>query len=162
VQDEAQRTCSGSKFGSIALTPGEAAQVVIQAQTTFKYPASGQLMGDWKKGEALAQNGVGMRLVFGGGDDPAKPNGGNCYACHQIDPKEINHGTLGPSLAGFGTQRGNTPETQKYVYEKVYNSWAYFPCSSMPRFGHNGFLKPEQIVDVVAYLLDPASPVNRP
>jgi len=31
----------------------------------------------------------------------------------------------------------------------------------MPRFGHVGALKPEQIVDLVALLLDPASPVNK-
>jgi sulfur-oxidizing protein SoxX len=31
----------------------------------------------------------------------------------------------------------------------------------MPRFGHNGVLTEEQITDLVALLLDPASPVNR-
>jgi sulfur-oxidizing protein SoxX len=31
----------------------------------------------------------------------------------------------------------------------------------MPRFGHNKVLTPEQIKDYVAYLLDPASPVNK-
>jgi sulfur-oxidizing protein SoxX len=31
----------------------------------------------------------------------------------------------------------------------------------MPRLGHNGFLTPEQIAHVVAYLVDPQSPVNR-
>jgi sulfur-oxidizing protein SoxX len=37
----------------------------------------------------------------------------------------------------------------------------YFPCSNMPRMGHNGYLTPEQITHVVAYLVDPQSPVNR-
>jgi sulfur-oxidizing protein SoxX len=32
----------------------------------------------------------------------------------------------------------------------------------MPRFGHNGVLSEEQIKDVVAYLFDPESPVNKP
>jgi sulfur-oxidizing protein SoxX len=31
----------------------------------------------------------------------------------------------------------------------------------MPRLGANGFLTPEQIAHVVAYLVDPQSPVNR-
>ena len=31
----------------------------------------------------------------------------------------------------------------------------------MPRFGANGVLTREQIGDVMAYLLDPQSPVNR-
>ena len=49
----------------------------------------------------------------------------------------------------------------KHAYEKIYNSWVYFPCSNMPRFGHNGYLTPEQITHVVAYLVDPQSPVNK-
>jgi len=35
------------------------------------------------------------------------------------------------------------------------------PCSQMPRFGHAKFLSEEQIKDVVAYLYDPESPVNK-
>jgi sulfur-oxidizing protein SoxX len=31
----------------------------------------------------------------------------------------------------------------------------------MPRFGHNGILSEQQIRDVVALLMDPASPVNQ-
>ena len=30
----------------------------------------------------------------------------------------------------------------------------------MPRFGHNGVLNEQQIKDAVAFLFDPASPVN--
>jgi sulfur-oxidizing protein SoxX len=43
----------------------------------------------------------------------------------------------------------------------VYNAHAYFPCTNMPRFGANGFLNKDQITDVMAYLLDPESPVNQ-
>jgi sulfur-oxidizing protein SoxX len=70
-------------------------------------------------------------------------------------------GNLGPSLTGYGQQRGNSEPVVKYTYEKIYNAWMYFPCSNMPRLGHNGFLTPEQIAHVVAYLVDPQSPVNR-
>jgi sulfur-oxidizing protein SoxX len=31
----------------------------------------------------------------------------------------------------------------------------------MPRFGHKGILTEQQIRDVVALLMDPASPVNK-
>jgi sulfur-oxidizing protein SoxX len=49
----------------------------------------------------------------------------------------------------------------KYTYEKLYNAQAFVACSSMPRLGHNGILKPEQIAHVTAYLLSPESPVNK-
>jgi sulfur-oxidizing protein SoxX len=31
----------------------------------------------------------------------------------------------------------------------------------MPRFGHKGILTEQQVKDVVALLMDPASPVNK-
>ena len=49
---------------------------------------------------------------------------------------------------------------QRYTYEVIYNSWAYFPCTVMYRFGAQGLLTPEEIADVVAYLLDPESDFN--
>jgi sulfur-oxidizing protein SoxX len=94
-------------------------------------------------------------------DKADKVRGGNCYACHAADPKEVAAGNLGPSLTNFGKNRGNTEETIKYAYEKIYNAQAYVACSNMPRLGHNGVLTPEQIADIVAYLVDPASPVNQ-
>jgi sulfur-oxidizing protein SoxX len=122
-----------------------------------KYPADGKLMGDWKKGESLAQSGRGFTWT----DQPGLPVGGNCYNCHQISPKEQAYGTVGPSLLNYGKLRGNSPEMQKYTYNKIYNAKAYNACSDMPRFGHVEALKPEQIKDLVALLLDPESPVNK-
>jgi sulfur-oxidizing protein SoxX len=49
----------------------------------------------------------------------------------------------------------------RYTYDKIYNAWGSFPCSNMPRLGARGYLTPEQITHVVAYLTDPQSPVNR-
>jgi L-cysteine S-thiosulfotransferase len=57
--------------------------------------------------------------------------------------------------------RGNTPEMQKYTFAKIYNAEGFNACSSMPRFGHQGILTEQQIKDVVALLMDPASPVNK-
>lgn len=122
-----------------------------------KYPADGKLMGDWKSGEQLAQSGRGFTWT----DDPGLPVGGNCYNCHQIAPKELSYGTVGPSLFHFGKLRGNSPDIQKYAYSKIYNAKAYNLCSEMPRFGHVGALNEKQIKDLVALLLDPESPVNK-
>ena len=87
--------------------------------------------------------------------------GGSCYNCHQLAPQESSYGTLGPSLRGFGKLRGNTPEIQKYAYGRIYNAKAYKLCSQMPRLGHSGTLSEQQIKDLVAYLVDPESPVNK-
>ena len=122
-----------------------------------KYPADGKLMGDWKEGEKLAQSGRGFTWT----DDPGLPVGGNCYNCHQISPKETSFGTIGPSLYQFGKLRGNSAEIQKYAYSKIFNAKAYNACSEMPRFGHAGALGEQQIMHLVALLLDPESPVNK-
>jgi sulfur-oxidizing protein SoxX len=157
-QDEDQKLCS--RRPDEKLSSDEARHIVESARASMKYPVSGALTGDWKAGEKLVANGVGMR-VRDGRVEKAKENGGLCINCHALDPKEVNVGNLGPSLAGYGAQRGNTDATVRYTYEKIYNAWVYFPCSNMPRMGHNGYLTPEQITHVVAYLVDPQSPVNR-
>jgi sulfur-oxidizing protein SoxX len=122
-----------------------------------KYPADGKLLGDWKEGEKIAQSGRG----FTWSDNPGLPVGGNCYNCHQIAPRETSFGTVGPTLFNFGKLRGNTADMQKYAYSKIYNAKAHNLCSEMPRFGHIGALKEQQIKDLVALLLDPESPVNK-
>jgi len=64
-------------------------------------------------------------------------------------------------LYQFGKARGYSEGVQRYAYGKIYNAKAYNLCSEMPRFGHTGSLTDAQIRDLVAYLLDPASPVNQ-
>lgn len=153
-QDETQRVCS--EFSGKA-PPKEVAERIEKLNlATIKYPADGKLLGDWKNGEKIAQEGRGKQFS----DDPAGPVGANCYACHQLAPQELSYGTIGPSLYQFGKLRGYGIETQRYTYGKVYNPDAYAACSSMPRFGHNGILSEQQIKDVTALLMDPASPVN--
>jgi sulfur-oxidizing protein SoxX len=155
-QDETQALCS--KYPQEV--PKEiAARIERSEQATVRYPADGKLMGDWREGEKVAQDGWGLRFTDTG--QPNRKNGGNCYACHQLEPKELSYGTLGPSLYQFGKVRGYTDEMRKYAYGKVYNAEAYSACSSMPRFGHKGILTEQQIKDVVALLMDPNSPVNK-
>jgi sulfur-oxidizing protein SoxX len=155
-QDEAQALCS--RPDPRASLSAEAARRIQETNlAAVKYPADGKYMGDWRQGERIAQSGVGKQF----NDDPSRPAGGNCYACHQLAPHELSFGTIGPSLYQYGKQRGASVDVQRYVYGRVYNPQGFAPCSSMPRFGHNGILTEEQITHVVALLLDPASPVNR-
>ena len=157
AQDQSQQICS--KIGDAQLTPEEAAEVINLARASIRYPQSGKLVGDWKTGDNLAHDGAGDRLQ-GGKLEQRKENGGLCQNCHGLAPDEINVGNVGPSLAGYGA-RGNSEAITKFTYEKIYNAWAFFPCSKMPRLGATGHLTPEQITHMVAYLIDPASPVNR-
>ncbi len=127
------------------------------ALASVKYPADGKYLGDWKRGEAIAQNGRGLQYTDKVGDVA----GGNCYACHQIDKKEIAHGNIGPSLTGYGKLRGQTDPILKYTWARIWNSHSFNACANMPRFGDAGILTEAQIKDVMALLLDPESPVNQ-
>lgn len=151
--DEVQRLCNLHADNP----PAELARPIEETQLkAIPFPA-GSMMGDWKNGEKIAQSGRGAMWS----DKPGVQEGGSCYNCHQISPKETAFGTIGPSLAGYGKTRGNRPEIQRYVYGKIYNSKAYNACSQMPRLGHSKTLNEQQIKDLVALLLDPASPVNQ-
>jgi sulfur-oxidizing protein SoxX len=126
-----------------------------------RYPEGGKLIGDWRKGEQLASISGGGQLSRITPEPPERKRGGNCYACHALAPQEIAAGNLGPSLTGYARLRGNSEESARYTYDKIYNAQAFLACSFMPRFGHNGWLTPDEVADIVAFLLDPQSPVNR-
>ena len=152
--DESLAVCNTTRNNpssaeSEAMLKRESARVV--------YPADGKFLGDWKKGYQVANNGRGGQFS----DPPGTVAGGNCFACHQLDPKEVSYGTIGPSLSAYGKDRKYDPETIKDAYTKIYNSMAVVPCSNMPRFGVNKVLDEQQIKDVMAYLFDPESPVNK-
>ena len=153
VQDGVQRICTETQDRP----PTDLAKRMEADQLRTVVFPEGALMGNWKNGERIAQNGRGLQWT-----DPASAaNGGSCYNCHEIGPQESSFGTLGPSLRGFGKARGASPEVQRYVYGKIYNAKAYNACSQMPRFGWSGTLTEQQIKDLTALLLDPASPVNQ-
>ncbi len=135
-----------------------AAKIIARERARIVYPEDGKVLGDWKKGEALAQSGFGGRFTD---KDPKQQNGGNCYACHQLAASEISYGTLGPSLKGYGAARASDAAAVRAVYDKIYNSQAVLACSQMPRFGAAKFLSIEQIKDLVAYVVSPDSPVNK-
>jgi sulfur-oxidizing protein SoxX len=155
VQDETQKVCSATRN---APSPQAAAAIRRREKATIAYPADGAFMGDWKKGEALAQSGYGLRTT----DYPARQEtGGNCYACHQMNAAEVSYGTLGPSLSGYGKIRKFGAPFEKAVYEHIFNPHASQACASMPRFGTQKVLTIEQIKDLVAYVMSPESPVNK-
>ncbi len=158
VQDETQKICSATRNNP---SKAQATAILEREKATIQYPANGKLSGDWKEGEKLVKAGFAYRIGTIEPDDPKKERGGNCYACHAIDKKEVAAGNLGPSLTGYGKMRGAGEEILKYTYDKLYNPQSLVACSSMPRLGHNGILSPEKIAHIVAYLTDPESPVNK-
>lgn len=154
-QDPTQAMCS---LYAPKLPPAaEVAKLTKANQATVKYPADGKLLGDWKRGQAIAEEGTGEQFS----DDPSKPSGGNCYACHELDKKEIAYGNIGPSLYNYGKNRGYSAGAEKLAWSMIYDMKGYSVCTAMPRFGEKGILTQQQIKDVMALLFDPASPVNQ-
>ncbi|MFN4231475.1 sulfur oxidation c-type cytochrome SoxX [Thermus sp.] len=140
-QDKGQALCSQYRD---KLPPDLIPGFLAEQKALIQYPASGKLMGDWRNGEKVFTD----------------PKRGNCYACHAGVPDEVAYGTMGPSLTNYG-QRGTSEAVVRYTYEKIYNAWAFVPCSLMYRGGVHRLFTPEETADLVAFLLDPESPINR-
>jgi sulfur-oxidizing protein SoxX len=157
-QDRTQALCTRYRNAP----PSEIARAITaEARASVRFPDNGKLLGDWRKGEQIASFSGGGQISRIAPDPAGPKRGGNCFACHALSPREVAAGNLGPVLTGYARIRGTSDEAVRYTYEKVYNAQASLACSFMPRFGHNGWLTPEQVADVVAFLLDPQSPVNR-
>ena len=156
-QDSTQELCSNPITAHSDKNAALREKLQAENAASIKYPADGKMMGDWKNGEKIAQSGKGLTWS----DKAGAPNGGNCYNCHQITKQELSYGTIGPSLYNYGKVRGNSDETVKYTWAKIYNAKATNLCSLMPRAGAMGILTEDQIRDLVALLLDPESPVNQ-
>ena len=163
-QDETNLECSEAQAAGQPLAPERAKAIEALNLKTIKWPTDGKFLGDWKSGEAIAQNGRG----FTWSDDANVKPGGNCYNCHQITPQEIAFGTIGPSLLHYGKTHGaidpNSAAAKpvvEYTWGKIWNAKAYNACSNMPRAGHSGILTEKEVKDVMALLLDPNSPVNK-
>ncbi len=163
-QDASNEACSAADATGVPLDAKQMAAIEAANLKTVQWPSNGVLVGDWKEGEKVAQNGRGMTWT----DKAGSANGGNCYNCHQISKEEISFGTLGPSLYNYGKIRGvkdpasaDSKAIVEYTWGKIWNAKAYNACSGMPRFGHAGILTEAQVRDVVALLVDPRSPVNK-
>lgn len=156
-QDEFQTLCSDEKFRDSPEGKKKAEALQSAALAAIKPPSDGKYLGNWAEGEKIAQSGRGSTWT----DNVKTVNGGGCYNCHQISKQEISYGTIGPSLLGYGKTRGNSDVILTYTWNRINNSKAYNACSNMPRMQHFNLLTEQQIKDVMALLLDPASPVNQ-
>lgn len=156
-QDETQAFCSDPDNVSGKTGAKKRAELEAANLATVKWPSDGVWLGDFKEGEKVAQSGRGLTST----DKADAVNGGNCYNCHQLSPKEISYGTIGPSLYQYGKLRGDTDEVKRTTWAKIWNSKASNACSNMPRAGHMGIVTEKQIKDLMALLLDPKSPVNQ-
>jgi L-cysteine S-thiosulfotransferase len=158
-QDELQRVCTLTRDQP---SPDVQKRLEAAEMARIKLPADGNFLGDWKRGERIARIGRGMTWRDKAGKTSrGEPNGGGCYNCHELSPKETSFGSVGPSLRQFGKKRGYGVEIQKYAYMRIYNSKAFSACSTMPRFGTSDTLSEQQMKDLTAYLMDPNSPVNK-
>jgi sulfur-oxidizing protein SoxX len=153
-QDSTQKFCSELKP---VVSSDEAKRLMSENLKGIKFLEDGAYIGDWARGELIAQSGKGLRF----NDSENTKNGGNCYACHQIQKEELAHGTLGPSLYRYGEMRGYSDEVIRYTWTKIFNPQALLICSNMPRYGHNKILSISEMRDIMALLLDPESPVNQ-
>ena len=157
AQDETQRFCSNPQSSNNEQYQKRVEGIQQLNMANIPAPKDGRYIGDWQKGEVIAQSGRGSTWT----DNQQTVNGGGCYNCHQIDRKEIAYGNLGPSLWNYGKLRGYSQEIVIYTWKKIFNPKAFNACSAMPRFGHFKLLTQEQLQDLMALLLDPRSPVNQ-
>jgi sulfur-oxidizing protein SoxX len=128
-----------------------------EALQAVRFPPDGRWLGNWQRGEKIAQSGAGLQYS----DAPDAPRGGSCYGCHRLSGTEIAFGTIGPSLYRYRERNAGVADAMRQTWIRIWNGHAFNACSTMPRFGDAGILTPEQIRDVMALLFDPASPVNR-
>ena len=133
-----QKLCSGK---NVSFEFDAREKFVKEQEALVKAPPGKKYIGDHKKGRELF----------------ADSKRGNCYACHCGESSEMSCGDIGPSLKDFAKSEMD-PD---FVYQRVYNSWSIMPCSVMPRFGVHGELNPSEIADIVGYLLDKDSPLNK-
>ena len=154
-QSDMQRICSTERPEQLAPEVRRALQA--EAIATVRYPEDGRWLGDWRRGEAIAQAGTGLQYS----DRPDAEHGGGCYGCHRLSGEEIAYGTIGPSLYRYLERNGGGPDSLQKTWARLWNGHAFTACTAMPRFGDAGILTPEQLRDVMALLLDPQSPVNR-
>lgn len=141
------------------------AHIEAEQAKTIKPPSDGRYLGDWKSGERIALDGRGMTWTDKSLTSPnndGKGNGGGCYNCHELGHHELAFGTIGPSLKDYAKTRGNSKEVIEYTWARLYNAKSFNACSLMPRNGDSGLLTEQQIKDLMAFLLDPNSSVNKP
>src|SRR6266853_1498336 len=121
-----QRLCSSPQADAL---PADLKQrLQREALESVRYPDDGRWLGDWQRGEQIAQSGVGLQYS----DKPEAPHGGNCYACHQLSGSEIAFGTIGPSLYRYRERNEGGVDSMRRTWERIWNAHAFNACSLMP------------------------------
>jgi len=83
-------------------------------------------------------------------------NVGPCTGCHLIQGSDVwPAGNVGPDLSTYGDR--NLPA--EHTFNVIYDPRHLFPHSIMPPWGSSGVLKPEDIVQIVAFLGTQKGPV---
>jgi sulfur-oxidizing protein SoxX len=145
AQDDATRECSAADVAGKPLDEKRAKEIEAANLKTIQWPADGRFLGDWQKGEALAQSGRGLTFT----DTAQTPNGGNCYNCHQLSHQGNLLWHHRPSLYNYGKiarcHRSRQPSSPNPSWNtpgaRSGMPSAYNACSNMPRFaGHKGIL----------------------
>jgi L-cysteine S-thiosulfotransferase len=112
--EETQRICSVTRNSP---SSAEFEVILAREKTLVKFPADGNVMGDWRRGATGATvTNRGHRGQFS--DQPDTYRSGNCYACHQIAKAEVSSGTFGPSLMNYGKDRKFDKEEARATYMK--------------------------------------------
>src|SRR5262245_20273505 len=98
------------------------------------------IAGDPKKGRSLFLN----RSI------------GPCTGCHLVQGADVwPAGNVGPDLSTYGDRNLSAEHTFNVIYDPRH----LFPNSIMPPWGSSGVLKPEDIVQIVAFLGTQKGPV---
>ena len=135
-QDETQRVCS-------ELPPGKAPAKEVAEKiekmnlATIRYPADGKLLGDWKNGEKIAQEGRGKQvptLIAGRWARTATVTSARAAG--------ISCGTIGPAFS-FAKLRG-TGQTRSVTPRQDIHAEALPPVRRC-RGAHNSILTEQQI-----------------
>ena len=113
-QDSTQKFCSELKP---AVSSDEAKRLMSKTLKGIKFLEDGAYIGDWTRGELIAQSGKGLRF----NDTETTKNGGDCYACHQIQKEELAHGTLSHSLYKDGEIRDYADAVLRATWKKIFN-----------------------------------------
>ena len=92
-QDETLKICSETRNKP---SDEQAKAIVEREKASIKYPE--KMLGSWEKGKEVFNTGFGMRVGVIMPDKADKPRGGNCYACHAADPKEVAAGNIGTTI----------------------------------------------------------------
>lgn len=72
---------------------------------------------------------------------------GNCLACHVIEDGE-SPGNIGPPLSNLSERFSD----KELLRRQIWDATSFNPQTSMPPFGKNKILKPEEIDQIVDYL----------